>query len=40
MQPMMENWAGSKGEWLGGISWKTIEYHGMLFSPVYVRNLS
>jgi len=22
MQPMMENWAGNKGEWIEGMSWK------------------
>ena len=40
MQPMMENWASNKGEWIEGISWKgkngtdqsTLGYHKMLFS--------
>jgi len=39
---MMENWAGSKSEWTGEISWKTmddidwsmLEYHWMLFYPI------
>jgi len=45
MQPMMENRAGSNGEWIRGISWRIIDgidrsmlgYHEMLFSPIYVR---
>ena len=44
MRPVMVNWAGSKGGWVGGITWKTIDginrsmpgYHEILFSSIYV----
>jgi len=43
MQPMMDNWAGSKGEWIEEILWKRkdvfdrsmLVYQGM---PIYVGN--
>jgi len=44
MQPIVEHWAGSKSEWVEGISWKRkdgvdrsmLGYYGMLGSPIYM----
>jgi len=46
IEPMVGNWIGNRGEWIGGILWKMkhgvdwsiLGYQGILFSPIYFGN--